>query len=186
MQVASDTTDGENLAFHISGEGMLRTGQQSGNQSSGGREQSSAGGAPGAQSNNRPGGGLGPPIDAPDPLQEYRWWILGGAAAVLLIGSVRVALRQQSATRAFRRQKGSSCLQTPMQREVDHQAAEATTVRTTAARPTSLLMDGIKEELFQIEVERKQGQISQAEYQKAKAALDQTLARALRPTPQKA
>jgi hypothetical protein len=186
VQVASDTTDGENLAFHISGEGMLRTGQQRGNQTSGGREQSSAGGAPGAPSNNRPGGGLGPPIDAPDPLQEYRWWIPGGAAALLLICSVRVALRQQSATRAFRRQKGSSCLQTPMQREVDQQAAEATTVRTTAARPTSLLMDGIKEELFQIEVERKQGQISQAEYQKAKAALDQTLARALRPTPQKA
>jgi hypothetical protein len=55
-----------------------------------------------------------------------------------------------------------------------------------AARRTSLLMDGIKEELFQIEVERKQGQISQTEYQKAKAALDQTLARALQHEPQKA
>lgn len=190
VQVASDTTDGENLTFHISGEGMLSTGQQRSTQTSGEREQSSAGGAPAAQSNNRPGGGLGPPIDAPDPLQEYRWWILGGSAAVLLICSVRVALRQQSATRAFRRQKGSSSLPTPMQKEVDHQAAEARIVETmrapAAARRTSLLMDGIKEELFQIEVERKQGQISQAEYQKAKAALDQTLARALQREPQKA
>jgi hypothetical protein len=190
VQVASDTTDGENLAFHISGEGMLSTGQQRSTQTSGEREQSSAGGAPAAQSNNRPGGGLGPPIDAPDPLQEYRWWILGGSAAVLLICSVRVALRQQSATGAFRRQKGSSSLPTPMQKEVDHQAAEASIVETmrapAAARRTSLLMDGIKEELFQIEVERKQGQISQTEYQKAKAALDQTLARALQHEPQKA
>jgi len=38
-------------------------------------------------------------------------------------------------------------------------------------------MEGIKEKMFQIEVERKQGQISRAECEKAKAALDQTLAR---------
>jgi hypothetical protein len=43
-----------------------------------------------------------------------------------------------------------------------------------------MLIDGIKEELFRIEVERKRGQLSQAEYQKAKSALDQTLARALK------
>ena len=48
------------------------------------------------------------------------------------------------------------------------------------------IMVGIKEELFQIEVERKQDQISQAEYEKAKAALDQTLDRALRNEAQKA
>ena len=30
---------------------------------------------------SRPGGGLGPPIDAPDPLQKYRWPILGSLAA---------------------------------------------------------------------------------------------------------
>ena len=47
------------------------------------------------QSDNRPGGGLGPPTDAPDPLQKYRWWILGGFAAVLVIGGVFVASRQQ-------------------------------------------------------------------------------------------
>jgi hypothetical protein len=41
-------------------------------------------------------------------------------------------------------------------------------------------MEGIKEELFQLEVERKQRQISQSEYEKAKAALDQTLVRALK------
>jgi hypothetical protein len=40
-------------------------------------------------------------------------------------------------------------------------------------------MDGIKEEIFMIEVQRKQGQISAAEYRKAKGALDQTLRRAL-------
>jgi hypothetical protein len=49
-----------------------------------------------------------------------------------------------------------------------------------------MLMEGIKEELFQLEVERKQGQISQPEYDKAKAALDQTLERALKREAQRA
>jgi len=43
-----------------------------------------------------------------------------------------------------------------------------------------VLMTGIKEELFQIERERKQGQISQAEFERVKAALDETLDRALK------
>ncbi len=47
-------------------------------------------------------------------------------------------------------------------------------------------MDGIKSELFQIEVERKRGQISRAEYDQAKAALDETLARALKRAAQRA
>jgi hypothetical protein len=71
-----------------------------------------------------------------------------------------------------------------MQKEDDDQPAAAGILEANrtlfAAGPISGLMDGIKEELFQIEVERKQGQISQAEYQTSKDALDQTLARALR------
>jgi hypothetical protein len=189
VQVASDTTDGENLAFHVSGEGMLTTGQQRSTQNSRERERSSAGGAPDAQSNNRPGGGLGPPIDAPDPLQEYRWWILGGSAAVLLIVGVCVAWRQQSTTRAFSRQKDTSRL-IALQARGDDEPPEAGILEATrapvAARPASKLMEGIKEELFQLEVERKHRQISQSEYEKAKGALDQTLVRALRRKAQKA
>jgi hypothetical protein len=45
---------------------------------------------------------------------------------------------------------------------------------------SSMLLEGLKEELFQLEVERKQGKITPAEYDKAKAALDQTLERALK------
>jgi hypothetical protein len=55
-----------------------------------------------------------------------------------------------------------------------------------SARPGSMLMEGIKEELFQLEVERRQGTISQAEYEQAKSALDQTLDRALKREAQKA
>jgi hypothetical protein len=76
-----------------------------------------------------------------------------------------------------------------MQKGDEYEPAQAgilETTRTRDARHTSTLMEGIKEQLFQIEVERKQGQISQGEFQKAKAALDQTLDRALKREAQKA
>jgi hypothetical protein len=186
VQVASNTTPEKNLAFKISGEGTL-AGDESAAQGSNEGGQSSAPPGPGAsQSSNRPGGGLGPPIDAPDPLQKYRWQILGGFALVLIIGGVYVASRQQSAARALARRKTS--MPNAMQEEDDFEPAEAvaSVPLRAQARPTSMLMEGIKEELFQLEVERKQGQISQAEYEKAKAALDQTLERALKREAQKA
>ncbi|HZW93134.1 MAG TPA: hypothetical protein VFF64_09295 [Candidatus Eremiobacteraceae bacterium] len=188
VQVASNTTPGQNLAFKVSGQGTLEA-QESGGQGSneGGQSAGSSSGG-GAQANNRPGGGLGPPIDAPDPLQKYRWWILGGFAALLVVGGVYVASRQQSAARALARQKTDSSVSSAMQEEDDYAPAEilSTPSVRSAARPSSMLMEGIKEELFQLEVERKQGQISQADYEKAKSALDQTLERALRRDAQRA
>src|SRR4030088_493706 len=73
VRVAANTKRGQNLAFSISGEGTLETGPQGGTQHSPEREENSAVSAPRApraDSNKRPGGGLGPPLDAPDPLQK--------------------------------------------------------------------------------------------------------------------
>lgn len=50
----------------------------------------------------------------------------------------------------------------------------------TASGSSGNFLDGLKEELFQLELEHKQGQISDQEYAKTKSALDQTLARALK------
>ena len=184
VQAASNTTYGQTLAFNISGEGTLKTSRQSGTQSPEQRKVSSDSGAPAAQSGNRPGGGLGAPIDSPDPLQGYRWWILGGSAAMLIIGGVYVASQQQSKMRAYRRQKVNPSWLTAMQQEAPYEPTEAGVLEArrapTAARATSVLITGIKEELFRIEVERKQGQISQTEFERVKAALDQTLDRALK------
>ncbi len=188
VQVASSTTVGENLSFKVSGQGTLENAQQESAQGSGEPEQSS-GPQGSAQNAPRPGGGLGPPIDAPDPLQKYRWWILGGFAGALLLGGIYVASRQQSSARALRRQKtvasGSSAAALDEEAD-DFEPAAAIPARPNGARSTSMLMEGIKEELFQLEVERKQGQISQADYESAKAALDQTLDRALKREAQKA
>ena len=51
-------------AFKLSGEGTLAAPADQGGESGQGSS---------AQPESRPGGGLGPPIDAPDPLQKYRW-----------------------------------------------------------------------------------------------------------------
>ncbi len=189
VQVASNTTVGQNLAFKVSGAGTLEPPQEAGAQGSNEGGQSAGGASSsGAQANNRPGGGLGPPIDAPDPLQKYRWWILGGFAALLVIGGVYVASKQQSAAHSLARRRTGSSTSSAMQEEDDYEPAAvlSTHPARTAARPGSMLMEGIKEELFQLEVERKQGLISQAEYEKAKSALDQTLERALKREAQRA
>jgi len=175
VQVASNTTVGQNLAFKVSGEGVLQAPQQG----------DAAKGDAGAS--NRPGGGLGPPIDAPDPLQKYRWQILGGIAAALILGGVYVAMRQQSAARALARQKTASPMRATVHDDEDEYGpAPVLPTSTPAARPASMLLDALKEELFQLEVERRQGQISQSEYESAKSALDQTLDRALKREAQKA
>jgi hypothetical protein len=189
VQVASNTRPGENLAFKVAGEGTLQapeegnSGQTSGGQGSMGGEQTQS---PGAET-RRPGGGLGPPIDAPDPLQKYRWWILGGFAAVLVIGGVFVASRQQAAARAARQGLAASTRARALDVEDDYEPVGiAARTEPSSARPSSRLLDALKEELFQLEVERKQGQLSQSEYDSAKAALDQTLERALKREAQKA
>ena len=172
VQVASNTTAGQPLAFKIAGTGMLAApGDDSqgsptpvGGAQTGGAQ---TGGAV-AGRDSRPGGGLGPPIDAPDPLEKYRWYILGGFAIVLAAGAIYIASRSKTAT-------------VPDFAPVDVGVPDLPSEpRPKPADRTALLLEALKEEIFQLEVEHKQGRISQEEYEKAKAALDQTLERAVR------
>jgi len=172
VQVASNTKAGQPLAFKISGTGVMSdepeetkggNGPVGGAQTSG--PQASGGAVAGRDS--RPGGGLGPPIDAPDPLEKYRWYILGGFGIVLAAGAIYIATRSKSAAIA------------------DFGPTDAELGIPPAPKPkpadrSTLLLEALKEEIFQLEVEHKQGRISQPEYEKAKAALDQTLERAVK------
>ena len=56
----------------------------------------------------------------------------------------------------------------------------ATPAASAPAAKPSMLLEALKEEIFQLEVEKKQGKITPEDYEKAKAALDQTLDRALK------
>jgi hypothetical protein len=167
VQVASNTTAGQPLVFKISGTGTMsdepEEGKRSGNPVGGAQTS-----GPVAGRGSRPGGGLGPPIDAPDPLEKYRWYILGGFGIVLAAGAIYVASRSKTAT-------------VPDYRPTDAELADfPLTPKPKAADRSALLLEALKEEIFQLEVEHKQGRITQQEYEKAKAALDQTLERAVK------
>jgi hypothetical protein len=164
VQVASNTEAGQMLAFKISGTGALG---EAGDDSQG-RPTPAECGPSAAGRDARPGGGLGPPIDAPDPLEKYRWYILGGFAVVLAAGAVYITNRSGSASIP---DFGASDVRLP-----------ETPARPPASDRSGMLLEALKDELFQLEVEHKQGGISQQEYEKAKAALDQTLERALKRT----
>jgi hypothetical protein len=138
-------------------------------------------------------------IDAPDPLQKYRWQILGGFALVLVAGGVYVASRQQAASRTARAQgkalpsleedEDYGSAELPAAREIrtsEARLSEARPQPTAPRRSSSILLEALKEEIFELEVEHKQGRISQQEYESAKSALDQTLQRALKREAQKA
>lgn len=188
VEVASNAERGQALAFKLTGEGTLASPDENGQAT------------PAQGGDNRPGGGLGPPIDAPPPLRKYQWWILGGIAAALLLGGIFIASRQQSANRAAARGKAKTVatLEEVQEDEIYEPASvsparESRSVqlaRQSAVPPansrTSMLLEGLKEEIFALEVEHKQGRISQQEYEKTKAALDQTLQRALKRESQKA
>jgi hypothetical protein len=192
VEVASNMQVGQSMAFKLSGEGNLAAPADDSGESSQGSS---------AQNENRPGGGLGPPIDAPDPLQKYRWYILGGFALVLVAGGVYVASRQQAANRAARA-KGKALPSLEADEDEDYEPGEVSVgpaVRTREARlsdsrpqtaasrpPSSKLLEALKDEIFELEIEHKQGRISQQEYESAKSALDQTLQLALKREAQKA
>ena len=109
-------------------------------------------GAPGAQ----PGGGIGNPINTPDPLSKYKGWILGGLA-LLMVVTAAFLLRKPTAVAAF----------------------DAGVAQPPVAKGAALL-NALKEELFALESEKIAGTLAPDEYAKLKTALETILKRALK------
>jgi hypothetical protein len=162
VQVSSTAKRNTDLSFMISGTGAIADEQT---------QDAQGGGAPsGAGANNGPGGGLGAPIDAPDALEKYRWPILA-ILAVILCGGAYLAVSRSKQTLSV--QAGVAAPARTVR------ADEAPTGEVPAAKSRSALMDVMKEELFQLEVDRQSGTITEAEYAKTRATLEQTLALAV-------
>ena len=89
--------------------------------------------------------------------------ILGVFALVLVMGGAYVVAKSNSPAPAVATASAPATVR-----------VEAPTVN----RNTKLL-DAMKEELFQLELDRQQGKITHHEYDKAKAALDETIRRAI-------
>ena len=161
VMVATDAKAGEDLGFKLTGSGQF---QAEGQQAAGGGDEGGGGmgGGQAAARDNRPGGGLGAPIDSDDPLHDYRAVILGVFALVLVMGGAFVISKSNNQVIAA---KAAA-------------ASDVSEVAPKAARGAALL-DAMKEELFQLELDRQQGKVSPEEYATAKAALDETIKRAL-------
>lgn len=141
------------VAFELSGKGLLPDQQES--PSAGG--QSAQSGPPQPQPREGPGGGLGVPNERPDPLHNGQWLFLGVLTLFLGAGAVYVYTTKQPAAAV----------------------AMAPTPGSPATNRPAMLLEAMKEEIFQLETDRMQGKISAEEYAAAKAALDKTLQRAV-------
>jgi hypothetical protein len=172
---------GATVQFTVSGTGSLpRDAQpaQGGAAGGGGTamgaqgDTAAAAGGPGGT----PGGGLGNPIDTPDPLSKYKYWILGGLV-LILAGAAAFFLRKPA---------GSSVGAAPVLPAVPAASGSFGEVKTagpsfvgSSLSKSQLLLEALKEELFAIESERIAGQLTSEEYTDVKGALEKVLRRAL-------
>jgi len=163
--LARNVSPSQAMAFTVSGSGSMPRESQG----QGSNDASAAGGPeagqPSAATDSRPGGGLGNPIDTPDPLSKYKWWILSGLALVLAVAAAFL-LRAKPETTASEQ---ASTASTPL---------PVVTAPQTPAGANDVLA-ALKEELFTLETERLEGKLSEQEYAEQKAALEIVLRRAL-------
>jgi len=174
VMVATNVKPGQDLSFRVAGVGVFQAEGQQSAQGPGEAGGGAMGGRQAAPNDNRPGGGLGAPIDAPDPLHDYRAYILGAFALVLVMGGSYVVSKSNVSSPTLSPtsgDKGGASFENPTQ-------AKEAWVGHPRDR-NALLLEAMKEELFQLEIDRQQGKISSEEYTKAKGALDETIKRAL-------
>jgi hypothetical protein len=138
----------QQLAFEVTGTGVIP--QQN--------DQAPANAAS-APRGEGPGGGMAPPNDRPDPLQNGQWLFLGVLVIFLAAGAVYVYTSN-----------------------VNEPQLKAASGKKSKGR-SGLLLDAMKEEVFQLEADRINGRINGKDYETAKAALDKTLQRAMQRQP---
>lgn len=139
------------FAFTVSGSGAMPRDTQTADTQSSDNTSAATGSAGNPQATDtRPGGGLGVPIDTPDPLDKYKWWILGAITLLFAVGAGFL-----------------------LRRPADGSANEA-----VLGSPSGVL-SALKDELFSLETDHLQGKLSDSDYEEQKQALELILRRAL-------
>ena len=182
--LARNVQPGQELTLTISGNGSLPREDQ-------GQPTSSGAGA-GAQDTapTGPGGGIGQPINTPDPLSKYKWWILLfmflalSAVAGFLLRRPAGATAADAAVPASEPNSATPQRRASAPTAVAPQAAPAYFGQPAApvshSSHNASLLAVLKEEMFAIESEKLSGTISSSEYTEQKNALETILKRALR------
>jgi hypothetical protein len=150
--VAKNIAPSQSLSFTVSGEGVFPREAQSG----GGNSQPTA----------APGGGLGAPAGAPEPLGNTRWYILGGVIVVMAAFVIWMVRRKPGTEPALA--SGAGAARSSSGKPVRPKSGPP---RATP-QPQDTVLDALKEELFQLETDKAAGNISPQDYAAAKAGLD--------------
>jgi len=164
--LARNVAPGKALEFSVAGTGSFARDDQNGQGDTGGQE---------ASPGNQPGGGIGEPINTPDPLSKYRWWILGGVA-LLLAAAAGFLLRKPATAGAVASASGSAIASTG----ISPIYSAPSLAGSSPGAKNSALLNALKEELFALESEKIAGTLPASEYAEQKAALETVLRRALK------
>jgi hypothetical protein len=179
--VAKGIHPGQAISFTLSGDGQRPAETQSAGAGMG--AQPGMGGAGGGDNAGKPGGGIGAPIDSPDPLTKYKWWILG-ALTLLLIAGAGFFLRKRNEGLAGTPTHAEEVALEPrtvpaFTRTAASAVASQAPLASAPAAGNAVLLNVLKEELFAIESERISGTISEKDYADIKTGLEAVLKRAL-------
>jgi hypothetical protein len=156
--LARNGTPSHPFAFTVSGSGAMPRDTQAESQ---GNDNAAGQGGSAAANDTRPVGGLGVPIDTPDPLNKYKWWILGAITLVFAVGA-------------------GFLLRRPGNASAPEVAPAAPAVPNLSGGG---LLAALKDELFSLETDRLQGRLTDSEYEQQKQALELVLRRALAKKP---
>lgn len=173
--VARNIAANDAAAFTVSGQGQLPRQTTTSNDAS---QQNQGNGPPtgtpatGADPNadpgsntavTRPGGGLGNPIDTPDPLSKYKWWIIAGIGLALAGGAGFLLSRPQT--------PGATVTGATL----DSPPAAASHVHPPAHIQNASTLHALRDELFTLESDRLTGRITVEQYNRVKPALEVVL-----------
>jgi hypothetical protein len=162
VRVVSDMRAGQPLNFRISGTGTL---DEPGDDSQGAPhptlDQTTADGSANSAMLDPNANG------APGPLKRYGGYISGGFALLLAAGAIYTKTRRRAVASSSKKR-------------IPNRASPA----PASSSRSDVLLEQLKNQLFQLEVERKQGRIAQSEYKRARARLETTLKRAIKRAPQ--
>ncbi len=170
--ISRNLVPGSTLEFTISGTGSMPRESQG----------SQGADATGAPNGGQPGGGIGAPINTPDPLSKYKWWILGGLA-LLLAAAAAFLLRKPAGAPAVAAAPARPVTAPTPGFNASTYTPSAAPAAASAAPQTggnASLLAALKEELFALESEKISGAISAEEYAEVKPALEIVLRRALK------
>ena len=157
--LARNLVPGKALAFTVSGVGSMPQ-----------ETQGDEGGQTVAASGNQHGGGIRAPIDTPDPLSKYKWWLLGGLA-LLFAAATGFLLREPSGAPAIHGSEGRSIHSAP--------GAPRFAFPAIPEEADAILLSGLKDMLFALESKKLSGTLNAEDYAAQKVALESVLKNAL-------